>query len=199
MCQGGALGGVRERAARGTATPHLSPLACRGHFTVGMLSAVEELFPSKLFSMAETKSMHDTTRMMHRRSMILNGRTLEQALDAYTQATHGALRKLGKKPVVWEGATPAWRCRSCTRLARARAPIFFEDAGARACPLPAVSRTPPLSIVANSTGCKLSLWAGWLYCGARWWARAQAPSAWPWLARYTPVCPLPGAHGSHAA
>jgi hypothetical protein len=43
--------------------------------------------------------------------------TLEQALDAYTQAMHGALRKLGKKPVVWEGATSAWRCRSCTRLA----------------------------------------------------------------------------------
>ena len=40
---------------------------------------------------------------------------------------------------------------------------------------------------------------GWLYCGTRWWARAQAPSAWPWLARYTPVCPLPSAHGSHAA
>jgi hypothetical protein len=48
---------------------------------------------------------------------MLMGRTLEQALDAYTQATHGALRKLGKKPVVWEGATFAWRCRSCTRLA----------------------------------------------------------------------------------
>jgi hypothetical protein len=30
--------------------------------------------------------------------------------------------------------------------------------------------------------------------GARWRARAQAPSAWPWLARCTPVFPLPGAH-----
>ena len=35
----------------------------------------------------------------------LDGRTLEQALDDFTQATHGALRKLGKTPVVWEGAT----------------------------------------------------------------------------------------------
>ena len=35
----------------------------------------------------------------------LNGQTLEQALDAFTQATHGALKNLGKTPVVWEGAT----------------------------------------------------------------------------------------------
>lgn len=36
---------------------------------------------------------------------ILNstGQSLEQALDGFTQATHDALRSLGKTPVVWEG------------------------------------------------------------------------------------------------
>jgi Glycosyl hydrolase family 20, catalytic domain len=33
----------------------------------------------------------------------LAGRTLNEALDVFTQATHGALRSLGKTPVVWEG------------------------------------------------------------------------------------------------
>jgi hexosaminidase len=32
-----------------------------------------------------------------------SGRTLEQALDVFTQATHGALIAEGKTPVVWEG------------------------------------------------------------------------------------------------
>lgn len=31
------------------------------------------------------------------------GKNLEQALDTFTQATHGALAKLGKTAVVWEG------------------------------------------------------------------------------------------------
>lgn len=31
------------------------------------------------------------------------GRTLEQALNVFTQATHGALAALEKTPVVWEG------------------------------------------------------------------------------------------------
>ena len=37
---------------------------------------------------------------------ILNstGQTLEQALDTFTKATHGALEKLGKTTAVWEGA-----------------------------------------------------------------------------------------------
>lgn len=33
----------------------------------------------------------------------LSGETLEQALDSFTQSTHGALRQLGKKVVVWQG------------------------------------------------------------------------------------------------
>jgi len=32
-----------------------------------------------------------------------SGRTLEQALDLFTQATHEAIAAEGKTPVVWEG------------------------------------------------------------------------------------------------
>ena len=33
----------------------------------------------------------------------VTGMTIEQVLDNFTQATHGALRAAGKTPVVWEG------------------------------------------------------------------------------------------------
>lgn len=32
-----------------------------------------------------------------------SGQTFEQALDVFTQATHGVLKKARKTPVVWEG------------------------------------------------------------------------------------------------
>jgi len=32
-----------------------------------------------------------------------SGKTLEQALDTFTQTSHDALRSIGKTPVVWEG------------------------------------------------------------------------------------------------
>lgn len=35
-----------------------------------------------------------------------SGRTLEQALDTFTQVTHKALLDQGKTPVVWEGEQP---------------------------------------------------------------------------------------------
>jgi hexosaminidase len=49
-----------------------------------MLSAVEELFPSKLFSMGDeinARYYADDAQTQHD----IDGRTLEQALDAYTQ------------------------------------------------------------------------------------------------------------------
>ncbi|KAI0250413.1 N-acetylhexosaminidase [Lactifluus subvellereus] len=72
------------------------------NFTASLLSAVAKLFPSTLFAtggdeinarcyQADAQTQHD-----------LGGRTLNQALDGFTQATHGALRNLGKTPVVWE-------------------------------------------------------------------------------------------------
>ncbi|KAH8085996.1 N-acetylhexosaminidase [Cristinia sonorae] len=74
------------------------------NFTADLLSAAAKLFASSLFSTGgdELNSncyVHDaeTQKMLN-----ATGRTLEQALDAFTQTTHGALRKLGKTPVVWE-------------------------------------------------------------------------------------------------
>ncbi|KAF8262397.1 N-acetylhexosaminidase [Lactarius quietus] len=58
------------------------------NFTVDLLSAAAKLFPSTLFSTGTQQE--------------LGGKTIAQALDAFTQATHGALRSLGKTPVVWE-------------------------------------------------------------------------------------------------
>ncbi|KAN0118490.1 glycoside hydrolase family 20 protein [Russula decolorans] len=72
------------------------------NFTVGMLSSVAGMFPSTLFSTGgdeiNAKCYADDAQTQHD----LNGRTLEQALGAFTQATHGALKTLGKTPVVWE-------------------------------------------------------------------------------------------------
>ncbi|KAH9983700.1 N-acetylhexosaminidase [Russula compacta] len=72
------------------------------NFTVGLLSAVAELFPSTLFSTGgdeiNVRCYEDDAQTQRD----LNGRTLDQSLEAFTQATHGAIRKLGKTPVVWE-------------------------------------------------------------------------------------------------
>jgi len=72
------------------------------NFTVDLLSAVAEMFPSTLFSTGgdeiNTQCYLDDPETQQE----LGGRTLNQALDAFTQATHGAIRSLGKTPVVWE-------------------------------------------------------------------------------------------------
>ncbi|KAI0298150.1 N-acetylhexosaminidase [Multifurca ochricompacta] len=72
------------------------------NFTVGLLSAVAKLFPSPLFSTGgdeiNARCYHDDAQTQND----LAGRSVEQALDVFTQATHGALKKLGKTPVVWE-------------------------------------------------------------------------------------------------
>jgi len=44
--------------------------------------------------------------------LIQSGRILEPALDAFTQSTHGALKAIGKTPVVWEGKG----CQSLTAI-----------------------------------------------------------------------------------
>jgi hexosaminidase len=75
------------------------------NFTMGMLSAVAELFPSTLFGTGGDEINARCYNDDAQTQQDLDGRTLDQALDAFTQATHGALRKLGKTPVVWEGAT----------------------------------------------------------------------------------------------
>jgi hexosaminidase len=75
------------------------------NFTAGLISAAAKVLPSKLFSTGGDELntncyVHDPQTRADLRS---SGRTLEQALDAFTQATHGAILAEGKTPVVWEG------------------------------------------------------------------------------------------------
>ena len=74
------------------------------NFTIGLLSAIAELFTSTLFGTGGDEINMRCYADDAQTQSDLAGRTLNQALDAFTQATHGALRKLGKTPVVWEGA-----------------------------------------------------------------------------------------------
>jgi hexosaminidase len=73
------------------------------NFTVGLLSAVAELFPSTLFSTGGDEINMPCYQDDAQTQADLAGRTVKQALDAFTQATHAALRGLGKTLVVWEG------------------------------------------------------------------------------------------------
>jgi len=68
-----------------------------------MLTSVAGLFPSTLFSTGGDEINARCYADDAQTQRDLNGRTLEQALDAFTQATHSALRNLGKTLVVWEG------------------------------------------------------------------------------------------------
>ena len=73
------------------------------NFTVDLLSAVAEMFPSTLFSTGGDEINMPCYQNDTETQKDLGGRTIAQALGAFTEATHGALRNLGKTPVVWEG------------------------------------------------------------------------------------------------
>ncbi|PPQ72305.1 hypothetical protein CVT24_004582 [Panaeolus cyanescens] len=78
--------------------------AATTNFTVSVLSAVANTLPSKLFGTGgdELNTNCYAQDAQTQADLKSTGRTLEQALNVFTQATHGALRKLGKTPVVWE-------------------------------------------------------------------------------------------------
>ena len=63
------------------------------------------MFPSKLFSTGgdELNTNCYSIDQPTQDSLKASGRTLEQALDVFTQETHKALEVKGKTPVVWEG------------------------------------------------------------------------------------------------
>ena len=61
------------------------------------------MFPSTLFSTGGDEINAQCYKDDPETQQELAGRNLSQALGAFTQATHGALRSLGKTPVVWEG------------------------------------------------------------------------------------------------
>ena len=73
------------------------------NFTVDLLSAVAEMFPSTLFSTGGDEINAQCYKDDSETQQELGGRNLSQALGAFTQATHGPQRSLGKTPVVWEG------------------------------------------------------------------------------------------------
>ena len=74
-------------------------------FTSDLLAATAKMFPSSMFSTGgdELNVPCYTDDAETQQILKSTGQTLEQALSTFTQATHGALAKLGKTAVVWEG------------------------------------------------------------------------------------------------
>ncbi|KAJ3566885.1 hypothetical protein NP233_g6718 [Leucocoprinus birnbaumii] len=80
-------------------------------FTVNLFKAVSSMFPSKLLSTGgdELNTNCYSKDAQTQQDLKSQGKTLEQALDTFTQATHSALRTAGKTPVVWEGAPQSYQ------------------------------------------------------------------------------------------
>ena len=79
--------------------------AATANFTASLLSAIAQTLPSTLFSTGGDELntncyAHDAPTQA---DLAKSGKTLYQALDAFTQTSHNALKKIGKTPVVWEG------------------------------------------------------------------------------------------------
>ena len=75
------------------------------NYVADLFSKVSDMFPSTLFSTGGDELNTNCYDIDEPTQASLNatGRTLEQALDAFTQVTHKALEVKGKTPVVWEG------------------------------------------------------------------------------------------------
>ncbi|KAF9533274.1 beta-hexosaminidase [Crepidotus variabilis] len=73
-------------------------------FSASLISAIAKKLPSKLFSTGgdEINQNCYTQDAQTQADLAASGKTFEQALDSFTQATHAELKKLGKTPVVWE-------------------------------------------------------------------------------------------------
>ncbi|KAI0684527.1 N-acetylhexosaminidase [Cytidiella melzeri] len=73
-------------------------------YTAGLLTAVSKMFPSTLFSTGgdEINANCYAQDVETQQALNATGKTFEQALDTFTQATHKALIAEGKTPVVWE-------------------------------------------------------------------------------------------------
>ncbi|KAJ2919216.1 hypothetical protein MD484_g1274, partial [Candolleomyces efflorescens] len=74
------------------------------NFTASLLSAASKLFPSKFFSTGGDEINANCYRQdpQTQQDLAAQGKTLEQALDTFTQASHQALASVGKTPVVWQ-------------------------------------------------------------------------------------------------
>jgi hexosaminidase len=74
-------------------------------YTTDLISAAAKLFPSKLFSTGGdelNKNCYDKDAQTQS-ELSSQGKTLEQALDTFIQATHKPLHDQNKTAVVWEG------------------------------------------------------------------------------------------------
>ena len=73
-------------------------------FTTGLLVNAAKLFPGSYFSTGgdeiNVKCYADDTPTQQ--ALAASGKTLEQALDDFTQAGHKALKDIGKTAVVWQ-------------------------------------------------------------------------------------------------
>ena len=74
-------------------------------FTSSLLSTIAKQFPSTLFSTGgdELNTNCYTNDEPTVAALNASGLTFEEALSEFTVATHSALEKIGKTPVVWEG------------------------------------------------------------------------------------------------
>jgi hexosaminidase len=79
--------------------------AATANFTASFLSSIARTLPSTLFSTGgdELNVNCYTQDPQTQADLSQSGKTLYQALDAFTQKSHDALRSIGKTPVVWEG------------------------------------------------------------------------------------------------
>jgi hexosaminidase len=75
------------------------------NFTANLITSIARTLPSTMFSTGgdELNVNCYTQDAQTQADLRQSGRTLEQALDAFTRSTHGALKAIGKTPVVWEG------------------------------------------------------------------------------------------------
>jgi hexosaminidase len=77
------------------------------NFTTSLLKATASMFPSKLFSTGgdELNANCWAKDNQTQAELSAQNKTFEQALDTFTQASHAALRSVGKRAVVWEGVS----------------------------------------------------------------------------------------------
>ncbi|KAF5367788.1 hypothetical protein D9615_010509 [Tricholomella constricta] len=78
--------------------------AATTNFTAQLISSIAKTLPSSLFSTGgdELNTNCYAEDAQTQADLAKSGRTLEQALNVFTQATHKSLTDLGKTPVVWE-------------------------------------------------------------------------------------------------
>ncbi|KAK0201564.1 beta-hexosaminidase [Desarmillaria ectypa] len=74
------------------------------NFTASLVSAISSMFPSKYFSTGGDEINFNcyANDNVTQADLAARGITITQALDSFTESTHGALRAAGKTPVVWE-------------------------------------------------------------------------------------------------